>query len=93
MKVAVHNEWFRTVRLGGRKSCPTCGLKLGCKEAVWSWGEYHVGKWRTVKHFCRKCYKDEVQTPLVRHAGPCGCKIQLVGRGQVLPHWLRLYNQ
>jgi hypothetical protein len=84
-----HNEWFRTVSLGGRKSCPNCGCKL-LGGSVWSWGEYVNAKWRTVKHFCRECYPTEVHGPLVKHTGECGCAVTLVGRGERLPTWLSL---
>ena len=89
VKVRNHNEWFRTVLLGNRKSCPNCGEKLN-GESIWSWGEYLYGKWRTVKYFCKHCFPEQVQKPLQEHAGPCGCQITLCGRGDVLPDWLKL---
>lgn len=85
-----HNEWFRTVSLGGRKSCPGCGEKLESGESIWSWGEYLRAKWRTVKHFCKKCYPEQVQKPLLSHTGGCGCTVNLCGRGERLPTWLTL---
>ena len=85
-----HNEWFRTVSLGNRKSCPECRTRLDERESVWSWGEYAYGKWRTVRYFCKHCFKAEVQKRLLDHAGPCGCKINLVGKGDLLPDWLTL---
>jgi hypothetical protein len=87
-----HNEWFRTVSLGGRKSCPCCHQKLLPGESIWSWGEYVGGpSWRTVKYFCKLCFPTEVQEPLIHHAGPCGCTITLVGyQGATLPSWLNL---
>lgn len=90
-KPRVHNEWFRSVSLGNRKSCPSCGDKLEPGEKVWSWGEYVRAKWRTVMHFCKHCYEKSVCAPLLAHAGPCGCKIELVAYGgERLPEWLVL---
>lgn len=90
-KVRNHNEWFRSVSLGGRKSCPCCGDKLQKGEFIWSWGEYVYAKWRTVKHFCKSCFAAEVQAPLQNHAGPCGCVITIVAyQGERLPAWLTL---
>lgn len=85
-----HNEWFRTVSLGGRKSCPGCGEKLESGESIWSWGEYVRAKWHTVMHFCKKCYATRVQKPLVAHTGGCGCTVNLIGKGEPLPVWLTL---
>lgn len=74
-----------------RKSCPTCKAKLEPNEFVWSWGEYVVGKWRTVKHFCKTCFPSEVQESLSSHTDDCGCQINLVGySGTELPKWLTL---
>lgn len=81
-KLRQHNEHFRTVSLGGRKSCPTCGAKLqvnaathvnaaGLRESIWSWGEYHNAKWHTVKHFCKECFDKEVRQPLLKHQQQC----------------------
>jgi hypothetical protein len=81
----VHREWFRPVSLGNRKSCPTCGEMLG-KGSIISWGEYQYGKWRTVKHFCRKCYKTEVKPLLEEHAAECGCTFELMNA----PEWLKI---
>lgn len=90
MKVRTHNEWFRPVSLGNRKSCPTCCLKLLPEESVWSWGEYVRAKWRTVAYFCKQCFESRVRTPLVAHGGDCGCEINLVGYHCKLPDWLAL---
>ena len=84
-----HNEWFRTVSLGGRKSCPTCGAKLN-GEPIWSWGEYVRAKWRTVKHFCKECAAKEVLQPLAAHADGCGCVVNLTSNCDRLPEWLVL---
>ena len=85
-----HNEWFRQVSLGNRKSCPCCKAKLAENESIWSWGEYVSGKWRTVKYFCRNCFEAEVASLLVSHADDCGCLITLVGYHCTLPDWLGL---
>ena len=89
-KVRNHNEYFRTVSLGNRKSCPTCGEKLQNGESIWSWGEYVRAKWRTVKHFCKACFEEEVRGLLIDHAGDCGCNITLVVREIETPEWLKL---
>ena len=91
-KVRQHNEHFRTVSLGGRKSCPSCRAKLAEGESVWSWGEYHHARWYTVRHFCKECFKSDVKDPLLGHAGDCGCKINLVGHDK-LPDWLTLGDE
>jgi hypothetical protein len=84
-----HNEWFRTVSLNGRKSCPSCRAKLAEGERVWSWGEYVIGKWRTVMHFCKECYTTDVVPPLQRHLDDCGCAFNFIGyQGEKLPEWL-----
>lgn len=85
-----HNEWFRPVSLGGRKSCPSCPAKLGPGESVWSWGEYVNGKWRTVDHFCRECFPRNVRRRLSGHTDTCGCEVNLVGYHTSLPAWLTL---
>jgi hypothetical protein len=87
----LHNEYFRTVSLGGRKSCPNCRTKLEHGESIWSWGNYIIGKWCTVKYFCWACATEEVLVPLIEHRIDCGCDIALVGyQGEELPKWLRL---
>ena len=72
-KQRVHNEWFQPIS----KTTCQCGEK---HTQVYSWGEYVVGKWRTVLHFCQKCFKAEVLSRLVDHARPCGCTFQLNAR-------------
>lgn len=89
MKVRNHNEWFRTVSLGNRKSCPNCRQKLETGESIWSWGEYLYGKWRTVKHFCKNCYNEDVRQKLCSHAAECGCNVTLQVKEQA-PDWLTL---
>lgn len=89
----VHNEWFRPVSCGGRKSCPTCKASLGRNESIWSWGNYIRAKWRTIGHFCRECYREEVCDKLLGHTDDCGCSVTLVGYQCVLPKWLRLIRR
>lgn len=89
-RVRAHNEWFRTVSLGGRKTCPHCKNRLPPGESIWSWGEYVNAKWRTVTHFCRNCYQLQVLQPLLSHTGSCGCTVNLCSRGEELPEWLTL---
>ena len=86
----VHNEYFRTVLLGGRKSCPQCKVKLCDGEKIWSWGEYHNVRWYTVQHFCKQCWH-EVQARLRQHSWQCHCTYNLVRYGaERLPTWLTL---
>lgn len=94
----IHNEYFRTVSLGNRRSCPACSEKLAAGESVWSWGEYVHGKWRTVTYFCRTCWsRDPYSSPqarLLAHKAPCGCAFQLIAYGgSRLPAWLSLDTQ
>lgn len=93
-KVREHNEYFRTVSLGNRKSCPSCGEKLPAGEQIWSWGEYAYAKWHTVQYFCVSCWGNGPRNPkarLIEHREPCGCSFNLVGyRGTRLPNWLAL---
>jgi hypothetical protein len=89
MKTRSHNEWFRTVSMGNRKTCPTCHNPLK-GESIWSWGEYHNAKWRTIKRFCRNCFQHEVSIPLKQHNTECGCQITLVGKSESLPEWLTI---
>lgn len=84
-----HNEWFRSVSLNNRKSCPSCKKKLEANEKIWSWGEYRFAKWNTVKHFCKACFAKEVREPLVGHTDDCGCKVELNIQGNK-PYWLNL---
>jgi hypothetical protein len=76
--------------VSSRKSCPCCKAKLPPNEFVWSWGEYHNAKWRTVKHFCRQCFPTEVQQPLLSHGSDCGCQINLISKSDIEPDWITL---
>lgn len=91
VKPRVHNEYFRTVLLGGRKSCPYCKVKLESGEKVWSWGEYVRAKWYTVRYLCKACYPSAREL-LVQHSkGACQCTIVLQRYGaEQLPAWLTL---
>ena len=93
-KQKVHNEYFRTVSLGKRKSCPHCGHKLHPGEQIWSWGNYVSAKWVTVDHFCKLCFDVPyrgVKQRLQAHSEPCGCAFELIGYGgEKLPTWLTL---
>ena len=89
-KQRIHNEYFRTVSLSHRKSCPTCKEKLLPGESIWSWGEYIFAKWRTVRYFCKCCYP-EVQRDLTVHREECGCDFNLIMYGgEQQPEWLEL---
>lgn len=97
-KVRIHNEYFRTVSMGNRKSCPNCHYKLGQGESIYSWGEYTRAKWYTVQYFCKTCWDTSYsQCPkkrLIEHAKPCGCEFNLVGyQGEKLPSWLTLETE
>lgn len=89
-KQRVHNEYFRPVSLGGRKSCPTCRGKLKPGESIWSWGEYIRAKWHTVDYFCKECFAERVLPLLERHMGECGCSFKLNAYHCQLPEWLEL---
>lgn len=92
MKQRSHNEYFKVVSLGHRKSCPTCHAKLGENEHVWSWGEYVRANWRTVKYFCKECFHKEVVSLLLEHSCSCHCVINLVVRERDVPEWLQFYS-
>lgn len=88
-RVREHNEYFRSVSMNNRKSCPNCRAKLE-GEKIWSWGEYVYGRWNTVKYFCKECFSKEVSGPLGSHTDSCGCSVNLIGyNGETLPEWLR----
>lgn len=80
-----HNEWIMGPL--AKRTCP-CGEK---KTEVYGWGEYVIGKWRTVDHFCRKCFQTRVLAPLRDHADDCGCSITFQPRsGYRLPDFIRV---
>jgi hypothetical protein len=79
-----HNEYFRSTTA---KRCP-CGNK---GLTVWSWGEYHIGKWNTVKWFCERCFEERVKGLLCGHTETCGCTVNIIGyHGEELPQWLTM---
>jgi len=79
-----HNEYFQPIV----KTTCECGAK---KTQVYSWGEYVVGKWRTVSYCCKSCFPVRVLPRLISHAGECGCRFNLVARmGHSLPDWIRM---
>lgn len=85
-----HNEWFRPVSLGGRKTCPCCSERLESGESIWSWGNYVATRWHTVKHFCKKCFPN-IRKDLNSHTAGCGCTVNLVMyQGASRPVWLTL---
>lgn len=92
-KDRIHREWFRTIIAGNRKSCPGCHAKLESGELIWQWGEYVCSKWRNVLKggFCKTCYHERVEVPMVQHRDECGCNFELVAYGGAkLPEWLKL---
>lgn len=83
-KIRIHNEWFMPI---AKRTC-LCGQK---KTEVFSWGEYVIGKWRTVDHFCQSCFVERVAVRLSEHAGPCGCVFALKARsGYSIPAWIKM---
>ena len=79
-KIRHHNEFFRSIALGNRKSCPTCHIRLD-GYPILSWGEYRSARWYTVDHFCHRCIKRVVLDRLISHVGPCTCIIDFQWRG------------
>jgi len=74
-----------------RKSCPTCKAKLESSEFIWSWGEYHNARFRSITHFCKSCFSDNVLAPMAKHTDECGCVIAFRRRGSIpMPAWLFL---
>ena len=92
-KPKVHNEYFRTVVLGGRKSCPYCKAKLEQGVSIWSWGEYVRAKWYTVRYLCKACYPSAKELLLSHSKGVCQCTIVLHGYRSQLPAWLSLEGE
>jgi hypothetical protein len=92
-KTRIHNEFFRTVSLGNRKSCPNCKVKLPEGEKVWSWFEYVRAKARLVQYCCKNCFETDVVPELNGHAHGCGCTFELqvrLGFSETRPAWLTL---
>ena len=92
-KMRIHREWFRTVSLGNRKSCPNCKETLPQGEKIWSWGQYVRAKWQTIQYCCGDCFPTDVIPRLREHAAGCGCTFALevkLGFDEVRPAWLTL---
>ena len=65
--------------------------ECGNRGQVYSWGEYHNGKWRTVKHFCQSCYSEVVRNKLHTYMNLHECEIELRARsGHRIPEWITL---
>lgn len=80
----IHNEYFRSLK----KTTCDCGEK---KTQVYSWGEYVRVCWRSVAHFCVKCFATRVLNRLITHKGECGCGFELVWKGSgKKPEWLKV---
>ncbi len=93
MKTRTHNEWFQPTSYA---KCD-CGSNVrqrttaGHDVTVYVWGEYVVGKWRTVQRVCQSCFAQQVIPRLVQHAGGCGCEFALQPRsGYRLAPWITL---
>ncbi len=84
-----HNEWFRPVERGGRKSCSHCKCKLAKGEWIFSWGNYINAKFHNIRDVCKECWH-EVRDRLTGHAGDCGCSITIRCTGTTQPEWMTL---
>lgn len=55
MKLKSKNIYIRSVKRGGRKTCPSCKLKLEGRS-IYSVGEYIRAKWHKAgEDFCEEC--------------------------------------
>jgi hypothetical protein len=92
-KVKTHNEWFQS-SCYGRCDCGSnkrSRAKAGLDPIVYIWGEYHIGKWRSVQRICQGCFQSAVVPRLVSHAHGCGCTFQLCPRsGHLIPSWITM---
>ena len=93
-KIRIHREWFMPLSIATRSKC-SCGKSRSKRNAagldpyVYSWGEYHNAKWRTVQYVCQSCFDRQVLPRLKEHAKECGCAFELVSRsGYSLPPWI-----
>lgn len=84
-----HNEWFRPVERGGRKSCSHCKCKLAKGEWIWSWGEYIRARFNNIRDVCKECWP-EVRDRLLGHTADCGCTVTLMCCGAPQPDWMTL---
>ena len=65
MKVAKPlNVWIAEVSLNGRKSCPTCHVKLDDTNAIVSVGQYISVTYRKAFYACRDCFKQSLRAVL-----------------------------
>jgi hypothetical protein len=86
LKGEPHREWFMPIK---KKRCP-CGRG---REPVMAWGQYVHARWRTIQHFCEKCFGD-VLARMKAHVTACGCSFEFQARsGYELPAWLREKQQ
>lgn len=89
IRVKQRKEYFRSVSLGRRKSCPSCHRELDRGESIWSWGEYVHGKWYNITKLCKHCWKERWRDALL--VAYANYEIHLHGyRGEELPEWLTL---
>ena len=85
-----HNEWFRAVLRGGRKTCSNCRQPLPEGELIWSWGEYRNARFRSIRDCCVSCWPT-VARDLRLHTSGCGCTVTLCSAGSgKLPDWMTL---
>lgn len=89
----VHREWFMPTSYGlcDCGSTKRTRTAAGKDTTTYVWGEYVVGRWRTVQRVCECCFQSVAIPRLRAHATPCGCSFQLVPRhGHSLPPWITL---
>jgi hypothetical protein len=59
-------------------------------QQVYSWGQYVVGKWRTIYHFCEHCAVERIEAPLSSHIADCGCSVSFQWKpGRQMPGFLK----
>jgi hypothetical protein len=92
-QVRIHREWFRSVVA----NVCTCGSNKRSRRnahkdlIVYAWGEYVIGKWRTVRYVCEECFQSYIVPQLEAHAGVCGCKFELCAKsGHSIPPWITM---
>jgi len=85
-------ELFYVNMLSG-KTCETCGEEFKIKGKCWSYGDMSGGgrfPYRVIKRFCSRCFKEEVQLPLIGYAFKRDLDIEFRGKKRDLkiPKWL-----
>lgn len=65
-KVKVYNIWLSEVSLRGRKTCPTCKIRLDPSNSVVSIGNYTCGIYRYYFYACRECYIDKINEAYIK---------------------------